>query len=295
LAAPIISPIITHLINHSFTTCTFPNNWKKARVTPIFKAGDPAEPGNYRPISILPVISKVIERVVFDQLYKYLNDNNLIYVNQSGFRPSFSTATALINISEDWYNEIDNGNIIGLCMLDLKKAFDTVNHNILLDKLKLYGVSKYVTNWFNSYLSNRTQFTCVDGISSDLKDILCGLPQGSIDGPLGFLIYINDLPKLVSHSKVSMYADDTALYYASSSVDDIVKCMNEDLVSVNNWLKCNKLSLNVDKSEFMFIASRQRLATLDNLNLTVQINGENIRKVDKCKHLGVIIDKNLTC
>ena len=199
------------MINHSFTTCTFPDIWKTARVTPIFKAGDPADPGNYRPISILPVISKVIERAVFDQLYKYLNDNNLIHVNQSGFRPSFSTSTALVNISEDWYDEIDKGNIVGLCMLDFKKAFDTVNHNILLDKLKLYGVSKYVINWFQSYLTNRTQYTCIDGISSSLHGIQCGVPQGSIDGPLAFLIYINDLPKCVSHCKVSMYADDTAL------------------------------------------------------------------------------------
>ena len=201
LAAPVIAPIITHLINHSFTTCKFPSCWKRAKVIPVFKAGDHCDPSNYRPISILVVISKIAERAVFDQLYNYLNDNGLINIKQSGFRPIHSTSSALINITEDWYDEIDKGNLIGLCMLDLKKAFDTVNHEIFLDKLKLYRISKYCIQWFRSYLTGCSQCTTVDGILSDTCEITCGMPQGSIDGPFAFLIiYINDLPNYVTHT-----------------------------------------------------------------------------------------------
>jgi hypothetical protein len=296
VAAPIITPIVTFLINHSFATCTFPTCWKKAKVIPVFKAGDPSDPSNYRPISILAVISKIIERVVFDQLYDYLNVNNLFNMYQSGFRPSYSTCSSLVNITEDWYNEIDKGKMIGLCMLDLKKAFDTVNHTIFLSKLKMYGVGKYCIKWFNSYLSDRTQCTSVDGTLSDLSEIVCGMPQGSIDGPLAFLIYINDLPNCVSHCKVNMYADDTVIYYASNSLDDIKKCINEDLKIINNWLQSNKLSLNTDKTEFMLVGTRQRLNTIkDNVdNISININGVSIKKVNECKHLGVIIDDTLT-
>ena len=263
---------------------------------PVFKAGDHGDPSNYRPISILVVISKIAERAVFDQLYNYLNDNGLININQSGFRPIHSTSSALINITEDWYDEIDKGNLIGLCLLDLKKAFDTVNHEIFLDKLKLYGISKYCIQWFRSYLTGRSQCTTVDGILSDTCEITCGMPQGSIDGPLAFLIYINDLPNYVTHCKVNMYADDTVIYYASNSTNDIVNCINEDLNVISNWLQSNKLSLNADKTEFMLIGSRQRLQSVkdDIHNVTVTINGTNIKRVNECKHLGVIIDDILS-
>lgn len=295
VAAPIITPVITHIINHSFTSCTFPTCWKKAKVIPIFKAGDPSEPGNYRPISILVVISKIIERAVFDQLYNYLNDNNMININQSGFRPSYSTGSALINVTEDWYNEIDKGNLIGVCMIDLKKAFDTVNHDIFLQKLKMYKIGKPCIKWFNSYLSGRTQCTAIEGTLSSFSKITCGIPQGSIIGPLAFLIYINDLPNCMSHCKVNMFADDTGMYYASNSIDDIVKCMNYDLNNGNNWLQSNKLTVNADKCEFMLIGSRQRLANIkESDNLKININGVDIKRVHECKHLGVIIDDNLT-
>jgi len=296
VAAPIITPIITYLINHSFTTCTFPTCWKRAKVVPVFKTGDPSDPSNYRPISILVVISKIIERAVFDQLYKYLNVSNQININQSGFLPSHSTCSALINITENWYSEIDNGKMIGLCMLDLKKAFDTVNHSILLKKLKMYKIGKYCIKWFDSYLSGRTQCTSVNGTLSDFNDIVCGIPQGSIDGPLAFLIYINDLPNYVSHCKVNMYADDTVIYYASNSPDDIMKCINKDLNIINNWLQSNKLSLNTDKTEFMLIGSRQRLNSVKESvdKISISINGVDIKKVHECKHLGVIIDDKLT-
>ena len=187
------------------------------------------EPSNFRPISILPILSKILERADFNQLYSYLNCNQLISMNQSGFRPLHSTSTGRINITDDWLNSFDNGKMVGVVMLDLTKAFDTVDLTILIQKLKYYGVDDNDINWLNSYLTCRTHYTSIRGHDSSPLPISCGIPQGSIIGPLMFIIYINDLPLHVSHCEVSMYADDTALYYASKSVSDLINKINEDL------------------------------------------------------------------
>ena len=178
---------------------------------PIFKEDRKTDSNNYRPISVLPVVSTLIERVVFNQLYEYLNNNKLLTESQSGFRPMFSTETALLEATNEWLWNIDNNLLNGVIFLDLKKALDTMDHAILLGKLKLYGVSSQSLNWFRSYLSDRKQLTFIDGVQSDFCNITCGIPQGSILGPLLFTIYIHDLPSCYLFSKPRMYAGDTTL------------------------------------------------------------------------------------
>ena len=284
---------LTHIINRSFLSGTFPNDWKRAKVIALHKGGSKV-PSNYRPISILPVASKVIERIAFDQFYLYLNVNKFINKFQSGFRPHHSTSTAMLNITDEWLICFDDGKIVCVVLLDLKKAFDTVDFQLLLLKLKYYGADEVTLRWFASYLNGRIQSTSVNGTSSASRPVSCGIPQGSILGPLLFILHINDLPAGLKHCKVSMYADDTLLYCAGTDINDICTKVNEDLEYVKTWLDQNKLSLNIEKSEFMLLGTRNRLNKINESNVDIRIKGMQLKRVKKCKHLGIIIDENLT-
>ena len=176
---------------------------------------------------------------------------------------------------------------------DLKKAFDTVDHEILLGKLNAYGISGMAGNWFRSYLSERQQTGVINGRSSNSRFVRCGIPQGTILGPPLFLIYINDLPNCITYSRARMFADDTNLTYASNNIYDINNKFNEDLANVAEWLSANKLTLNQSKTEFMLIGSRQRIKTLQTVSL-LAINGVPVRQVAHTKSLGTYIDENLS-
>ena len=191
-------------------------------------------------VHVLPVVSKLIERVVFNQLCKCLNNNNLLPESKSGFRPIFSTKTALLEATNEWLWNIDNNLLNGVIFLDLKNVFVTMDHAILLAKLKLYGVSSQSLNWFRSYLSNRKQQTFIDGVQSDFCNITCGIPQGSILGPLLFTIYINDLPSCNLFSKPRMYADDTTLTTSAEDPCVLEHKMNYDMNLIQSWLSGNK-------------------------------------------------------
>ena len=208
-------------LNHSINSGVFPDEWKCSKVIPLFKQGERHDPNNYRPISIIPVVAKVFERIIYDQVKAFIDENKLFFKSQSGFRSLHSTVTALLEATNDWAYNIDCGNVNAVVFLDLKKAFDTVDHEILVSKLNAYGIRHGANDWFKSYLSDRTQKSLVNGFLSEDRFISCGVPQGTILGPLLFLLYINDLPNCLKHSHPRMFADDTHLTYSAATVHDI--------------------------------------------------------------------------
>lgn len=291
-SASVISNSLTLIINKSFESGIFPSYWKIGKVFSLFKSGDTTNRQNYRPISILPAISKVCERIVYDQLYDYLSKNNLLNKYQSGFRSLHSTVTALLDATNEWYLNIDKGHLNLITFLDLAKAFDTVSHDILLKKLKFYGIYGTTLDWFTSYLSNRKQCCLVEGCISKFQKIQCGVPQGSILGPLLFLLFINDLPTCLQYTNARMYADDTSLSASSKSTTELLTKTKCDLRNVNNWLQANKLNLNVTKTEYMFIGTQFKLDNLGPL-FPLLIGGKPIKRVNSVKCLGIYLDEIL--
>ena len=293
LALPFIGNSLAVLFNTSIETGQFPNTWKVARVTPIFKDGEKTNKSNYRPISVLPVISRLFEKLVTDQLYKHMNENGQFSNDQSGFLRLRSTVTCLLKNTEDWYNGLDLGELVGLVFIDLKKAFDTVDHKILCKKRELYGVQNCELSLFESYLTNRKQFCRVNGADSEIGDIEVGVPQGSCLGLLLFLIYINNLPQAVQDSTVSMYADDTSLCYQSSDITQLNEAINSDLKQLDTWLQGNKLSLNVAKTHSMLVSTKQRHNILQSQNKELDLKIRENRLEVVQKYLGVEIDSSL--
>jgi hypothetical protein len=239
-------------------TGTFPEELKLAKVIPIYKEGDNAECGNYRPISVMPALAKILEKLICDQLSLYINRNNITCEQQSGFRPRHSTETALLHCTNKWLLNMDKGLINGVLFLDFKKAFDTVDHCILLRKLEQYGIKGTAQKLFKSYLNNRKQ-VCVLNVKSEQKAIQCGVPQWSNLGPLLFSIYVNDLPNCFEHTQTSMFADDTNLTCSGVSTAEIEYKLNSDLRNLSKWLEANKLTLNTKKTKSMLIASKRKL------------------------------------
>ena len=295
IAADIIALSLTYIFNLSISTGVFVDNWKDARVIPIYKEGDRRILGNYGPISILPIVSKVFEKEIFKQLYKHLNDNNLISKFQSGFRPGHSTITALIQMCDNWYENMDNGKLTGVVFIDIRKAFDSIDHAILLQKLAYYGVSQLEHTWFQSYLANRQQQCHVNGSLSTKREIICGVPQGSILGPLLFLIYINDLPNCLKKTAPCLYADDTQIFASSHDPVELANDINSDLVNVMNWLNVNKLQSHSSKTKLMIIGSKQNLNNkAGDLNSSITMNNNLLSSVVSNKCLGVDIDETLS-
>ena len=292
-AAHIVAPSLTEIFTTSINTGIFPTEWKIARVTPIFKKGKKNDLNNYRPISVIPTVAKILEKIVYEQLFSYFNDN-LLTPCQSGFRSFHSTLTALTEATNNWSVNIDNGLLNGVVFLDLKKAFDTIEHSIILRKLQFYGIEQESLKWFQSYLDDRKQVCCVNGHMSNSLSVSCGVPQGSNLGPLLFLIYINDLPNCLSTASPRMFADDTNVSLASSTLFELENMLNQEFQNLNIWLKVNKLSLNIAKTEFMIIGSRQRLNVNVDGHINISINDQPIKKVNETETLGMTIDQHLT-
>jgi hypothetical protein len=284
---------LTYIFNQAISLCTFPHEWKIARVIPLFKNGKRNLSGNYRPISVLPAISKIMERILYTQLYEYLSANNILSEHQFGFRKFHPTATALLDCTNDWYINMDRKLFNLVVFVDLKKAFDTVDHEILLQKLKLIGITGSAFLLLKSYLTGRTQRCEVNGSISGEKDVKCGVPQGSILGPLFFLLYINDLPACLSKTKPRLFADDTNITAAGKCLSDLEDAVNSDLEMLRKWLRANKLSLNVAKTEFQIIGTKRMLKKASAQQLKIHIQNIPIKQVFQCKTLGVTVDENL--
>ena len=294
ISSTIIAPSLTYIFNLSITTGIFMDDWKDARVTPIYKSDDRRKCENYRPISILSVVNKIFEKAVFEQLYYYLNDNSLLSRFQSGFRPGHSTLSLLIQMCDHWLENLDNGELNGIVSIDIKKAFDSINHSVLLNKMnEQFGIRGIELRWFQSYLSKRRQVCIVNGHSSSFKEIICGVPQGSILGPLLFLLYINDLPSCLETTTPGLFADDTQIYTSSSNFTDLVNKLNQDLENVCKWLSNNKLQHHPTKTKLMFIGSTHSLKNIIN-DYPVEINDKPVTRCSSFKCLGVHLDEKLS-
>ena len=268
---------------------------KIAKVTPIFKAGDPSDVSNYRPISVLPAFSKILERIMYNRVYNFLNEQNLLFPNQFGFQKNTSTEHAILKLVDDITKGFVKREFTLGVFIDLSKAFDTVDHSILLKKLGYYGITGNTNKFFENYLKNRQQ--CIvfenDSLTKPLG-ITCGVPQGSILGPLLFLIYVNDLYKCCPKLTPVMFADDTNLFCSNEDIPNLFSMMNNELKKVSQWFKANKLSLNVKKTKFSLFHQINRKHIIPN-DLPVLILDEIIIKREKItKFLGVHIDENLS-
>ena len=285
-----VSEPLSDMINVSFSKGIFPDFQKVANVIPIHKKGEKLEPNNYRPISLLSNISKLYKKAMHIRLTNFLRKNKVLFPYQFGFRNNHSTDHALISLTEMIRNALDNGNFACGVFIDLQKAFDNVNHDILLSKLNHYGIRGVAFNWFKSYLRDRTQYATINNERSKIQTIKYGVPQGSILGPLLFLIYINDLSRSIINSKIHHFADDTNLLYVSSSLKDINKKINFDLSNLVQWLRANKIALNVNKTDIAIFRSPRKQITK---KMNFPLSGQKIRQKTCTKYLGVLLDEHV--
>lgn len=289
--ASVLSKPVTYMVNLSITSGIVPDDMKIARVCPIFKKNSRLDVGNYRPVSILVVVSKILEKSVYSQLEKYLVRNNILYSLQSGFRSSHSTDTCLIHLLDHIKTQSSKGLYTGMIMLDLQKAFDTVDHYILCNKLQTMGIKS--TKWFESYLMDRKQKVSVNGTESNFQNISCGVPQGSILGPLLFLYYVNDMSTSISSEcKLLLYADDSTILYSHRNPEVISTRLGQELESCSRWLIDNKLSLHLGKTECILFGSKRKLSKIDTFQ--VVCNNHTISSTNSVKYLGLNIDKFLS-
>ena len=279
------------LYNHSLSTGTIPADWKIGRITPIPKGTNDSLPSGYRPISVLPIVSKLIERHIKNIVEEFLRSNAPISSRQWGFMSNRSTVSALIKVVDDWQRALDQGYEVCVVFFDVSKAFDTVPHSLLLAKLHELGLDPYLLRWIRSYLSDRSQFVCVDGASSHYLPVVSGVPQGSVLGPLLFITFINDITiRISSGSDVNMFADDIALYRIIKTAADYAH-LQEDVDATSACIQEKKLKFNATKCKTMLI-SRKR----SNMSTPPQVilNGIILDRVQSYRYLGITLTTNLS-
>ena len=273
------------IVSLSFVTGIFPDLCKIAKVVPIFKKDDPLKSNNYRPISLLPIFSKIFEKLIYSRIYSFLEKNNL-QDKQFGFRSKHSTTHALISLTESIKKFLDKKDIVSGIFIDLEKAFDTANHSTLCDKLNYYGFRGKFNDLIKSYLANRKQFVSINGYDSTKLDIICDVPQGSTLGPLLLLLYINDLQNSLKFAKSSHFADDTCLTYSKENPKTLGK--KHDLKN----LRADRLSLNADKTKLLILKLKYNKNQYQ--DMIIKLLGKRLEPSTSVKYLGIQIDHNLS-
>ena len=254
----LIQPLL-HICNMSLSNGVFPDVLKIARVVPIHKNGQTGDFNNYRPISVLPFFSKLLEKLVYNRMLKFIDDFNIIHDNQFGFRRNRSTYMALNVLLDKFHESVTSKEyMIGLFM-DLSRAFDTISHDILLNKLYKYGIRGLSYDWIKSYLSNRKQYVNYKNSSSDTLNVNIGIPQGSILGPLLFILYINDLHNVSDKLTLLQFADDSSFFVSGRSLPELFNVLQNEIVKIREWLNNNKLSLNISKTNYMIMTNQKKL------------------------------------
>ena len=294
--APSIVLPLTAILNQSLLTGIFPDQMKIAKVIPMFKKENRELMDNYRPVSLLSAFSKIFERAAYNQIYNYFTSNNLFYENQYGFRQQHSTELASLELIDRIFEDLNKENNPITIFMDLSKAFDTLDHKILIKKLHYYGIRGTALNWFISYLSNRKQFVQINSYKSSMLPLNTGVPQGSILGPLLFLIYMNDIPNSSDLFDFILFADDTSLKSFINTRNFLLSLasskLNLELSKVNDWLAVNKLSLNIKKTKFMIFHTSKK--NIQNCIPNLQIGGVEIERVQNFNFLGLKINENLS-
>jgi len=294
IASNHISEPLSMMFNLSLSQGIVPDALKIARITPIDKGENSVLPENYRPISTLSAFAIIFENIVHKQLTGYIEKHNILFEYQFGFRKSHSTAQAIAELTDNLKRAIDNNLYTCGVFVDFSKAFDTVNHQILVQKLEKYGIRGIPLLWFKDYLQNRKQFVVIDDIESKKQTITCGIPQGSVIGPLLFLIYINDFPNSSDRLLFRIFADDANLFASAENLTSLANIMNQELIKVKSWCDVNKLSINTTKTNFMIVKSQRKKDEQIDIKIP-SVNGVEMpieRK--KCiKYLGVMIDDSM--
>ena len=293
LGAKSLSVILTKMINDCFTHGYFPACLKVAKVIAIFKDGPEDDRGNWRPISITCCTSKLIEKLVKKRLIPFLKRNNIISKYQFGYRSNHSTTHAILNISDNILQNFDKKKNTVSIFLDLSKGFDCVDHKILLKKLHHYGIRGVAHDFFKSYLTNRQQYTLVDGVVSQWLTVLCGVPQGSVLGPLLFLLYTNDLSN-ASDFQINLFADDTCLSLSHSNINVLRGRCNAEAARVNEWFIANRLTTNSKKASNYLLSEYNSNDSNRPVSFNIVMGNVNLRRVNTFKYLGVMLDENVT-
>ena len=291
-AFTVLVPQLVFLFNLSFASCVFPDRWKVATIIPLFKGGDRFQVGNYRPVSLLPLPGKIIEKVVHNKMSKYLEEHKILTDLQGGFRRGHSTVATIADLTDEIFDGINKGNFTASVFIDLRKAFDTVNHTILSSKLEMYGIRDTNRDWCTNYLTGRKQKTSVNNKLSDERIIECGVPQGSVLGPLFFIMYVNDVQHALGNIGIRLYADDTVLFMTGSSKNEVERNIQYNLNMFLGWCCSNKLSINPSKTKLVVFGTRQ--AVKKNKSMHLEINGAKIQAVSTYKYLGVVLDSTLS-
>ena len=290
-AASVCFPL-SNIFKDSLRSGETPEDWKKANITPIFKKGDRNDPANYRPVSLTSQVCKVMESIVRGHIFEHLKTKKLLSEEQHGFREGRSCLTNLLTTLEDWTSMLEDGDCVDIAYLDFRKAFDLVSHRHLLLKLEKHGIKGQVLNWIKAFLENRKQRVVIRGSESDELDVLSGVPQGSVLGPILFLIFINDLPKCTT-CPVCLFADDSKIYCrvpraknGKPELEGAQETLQKDLDELQNWAEKWKMSFNVNKCKIMYLG-------YDNAKHEYSLNGTTLAETEEEKDLGILVDNKL--